>query len=141
MVKKKRQQSNILTLSSLQQNPDHPRLLKRKLMDSEEKYQRLKAEYEILYNDYFDIEKKLDDSEEKYQKLYTESEWIKEKLSFIESDDIIEKFLKNEAYAFLLSENLLDKFLVFREATKRTKTQETIFNLVIAAELTGLWIE
>ena len=53
----------------------------------------------------------------------------------------VERYLKNEAYAFLLAEGLLDKFLEFREKFHRTKPQEVLFSLVTEANMGGLWID
>lgn len=55
--------------------------------------------------------------------------------------ETLEKYLKNEAYAFLLAEGLLDKFLEFREPFHRTKAQDALFNLVAEAQMGGLWID
>ena len=63
------------------------------------------------------------------------------KLSEIEEAYTIEKLLKNEAYAFLLAEGLLDKFLDFREHFHRTKAQHALYNLVAEADMGGLWID
>ncbi len=55
--------------------------------------------------------------------------------------ETLEKYLKNEAYAFILAEGLLDKFLEFREPFHRTKAQGALFNLVAEAQIGGLWID
>ena len=52
----------------------------------------------------------------------------------------LEKCLKNEAYAFILSEGLLDKFLDFREPLHRTRSQEIHYTLTTASDLPGEWI-
>lgn len=81
-------------------------------------------------------------SEEKLQetqeKLYQEA---LEKLKKAEEGEEIEKLLKNEAYAFLLAEGLMDKFLDFREYFQRTKAQNALYNLVAEASLGGLWVD
>lgn len=88
-----------------------------------------------------DFRKKLGDSEAKNRALDKDCIKLKEELSFMEDRATIEKFLKNEAYAFLISEGLLDKFLAFPEAEQRTKTQDAIYTLVSATDLIGFWIE
>jgi len=80
-------------------------------------------------------EEKLQETQEK---LYQEA---LEKLKEAEEGEVIEKMLKNEAYAFLLAEGLLDKFLEFREYFHRTKAQNALYNLVADASLGGLWID
>ena len=136
MNKKKKQQS-----SPLRQTQERPTHIKRKLKESEEKCHTLQGDYKKLYESFSNIESKLKESEEKYQKLYEENEKTKEKLSRLESKEDVEKYLKNEAYSFLLAEGSLDKFLDFRETFHRTKAQEALYNLVIEADLGGLWID
>ena len=64
-----------------------------------------------------------------------------EKLQEAKEGERIEKHLKNEAYAFLLAEGLLDKFLEFREHFHRTKAQDALYSLVAEADQGGLWID
>jgi hypothetical protein len=80
-------------------------------------------------------EEKLQETQEK---LYQEA---LERLKKAEEGEEVEKLLKNEAYAFLLAEGLLDKFLEFRETFHRTKPQEVLFSLVTEADMGGLWID
>lgn len=80
-------------------------------------------------------EEKLQETQEK---LYQEA---LEKLKKAEEGEEIEKLLKNEAYAFLLAEGLVDKFLEFREYFHRTKAQNALYNLVAEAHQGGLWID
>ncbi len=68
-------------------------------------------------------------------------EEMEKKLSDTEKGERIEKYLKNEAYAFILSEGLLNKFLEFRTPLHRSKPQDVFFNLVAEADLRGLWID
>ena len=72
------------------------------------------------------------------EKLYQEA---LEKLKEAEEGEVIEKMLKNEAYGFILSEGLLDKFLEYREHFHRTKAQDALYNLIAEAHLGGLWID
>lgn len=51
-----------------------------------------------------------------------------------------ERLLKNEAYAFILSEGLIDKFLDFREPFHRTRSQDIHYNLTIRADFPDFWI-
>ena len=53
----------------------------------------------------------------------------------------IERRLKNEAYSFLLSEGLLEKFLEYRTNFHRTKSQETYYRLTMSANIEGAWID
>lgn len=85
--------------------------------------------------------KKQQESEEKFRKLEEENKTTKEKISVLESKCNVEKYLKNEAYAFLLSEGLMDKFLDFREHFQRTRAQEAIYTLVCESNLGGLWVD
>ena len=80
-------------------------------------------------------EEKLQETQEK---LYQEA---LEKLKEAEEGRVIEKMLKNEAYGFILSEGLLDKFLEYREYFHRTKAQNALYNLIAEAHLGGLWID
>lgn len=87
-----------------------------------------------------DLKKRLSESEEKYKILEDEYLKLKEKFSDKETEETVEKFLKNQAFVFILTEGLLDKFLEFRKAGQRTRTQEAIYTLVLATDPTGLWI-
>jgi predicted PP-loop superfamily ATPase len=80
-------------------------------------------------------EEKLQETQEK---LYQEA---LERLKKAEEGEEVEKLLKNEAYAFLLAEGLMDKFLDFREYFQRTKAQNALYNLVAEASLGGLWVD
>lgn len=88
------------------------------------------------------LESVIKQSEEKLQetqeKLYQEA---LERLKKAEEGEEVEKLLKNEAYAFLLAEGLMDKFLDFREYFQRTKAQNALYNLVAEASLGGLWVD
>ncbi len=64
-----------------------------------------------------------------------------QKLSEAQREANLERLFKNEAYAFLLDEGLLDKFLEFRTSFHRTKSQDAHYFLVIEADLSGLWID
>lgn len=73
--------------------------------------------------------------------LSKEQKETQEELIKAKEGEQAEKLLKNEAYAFLLAEGLLNKFLRFREYFYRTKTQDALYNLVAEADLGGLWID
>ena len=78
---------------------------------------------------------------EKYNKLTKQQKELIAKVAESDEGERIERYLKNEAYAFLLAEGLLDKFLEFRETFHRTKPQEALFSLVAEADMRGLWID
>lgn len=78
---------------------------------------------------------------EKYNKLTKQQKELIAKVAESDEGERIERYLKNEAYAFLLAEGLLDKFLEFRETFHRTKPQEVLFSLVTEANMGGLWID
>ena len=66
---------------------------------------------------------------------------LDEALSFMEAAEGNERYLKNEAFGFILSEGLLEKFLEFREEYHRTPTQRTHYTLVLRANLAGFWLD
>ena len=69
-------------------------------------------------------------------------EEMREQLISAEDRERIERFLKNEAYAYIMAEGLLDTFLDFRTTSLyRTKKQESIYKPVMEANLGGLWID
>ena len=136
MGKRKKQQN-----SSLTQGKDKLTLIKRKLRKNDEKYLILEQDYKRLYESFSDINNKLKESENNHNELATEHEETLKQLSETKEGYAIERFLKNEAYAFLLAEGLLNKFLEFREHFHRTKAQEVLYNLVAEAKLGGLWID
>lgn len=69
-------------------------------------------------------------------------EELREQLISAEDRERIERFLKNEAYAYLISEGLLDKFLWFRSSSlHRTEKQENAYKPITEANLGGLWFE
>lgn len=78
---------------------------------------------------------------EQYRTLEKKCLEYKDKLSLAEGREEIERFLKNEAYSFLLAEGLLDKFLEYRDTSQQTKQQATAYYLSINANLGGLWID
>ena len=78
---------------------------------------------------------------EKYNKLTKQQKELIAKVAESDEGERVERYLKNEAYAFLLAEGLLDKFLEFREPFHRTKAQDALFNLVDEAQMGGLWID
>lgn len=79
---------------------------------------------------------------EQYGTLEKENKELKEKLSQAEGRESIELFLKNEAYSFLLSEGLIDKFLEYRKNSQTSsKQQAAAYFLTISANLGGLWID
>lgn len=75
------------------------------------------------------------------EEKFKEYEDILDKLEKAEEGEAVEKHLKNEAYAFLLAEGHIEKFLEFREHFHRTRAQEVLYNLVTEASLGGLWID
>lgn len=87
------------------------------------------------------LEDKRKKAEDRYKSLRDELTELKEQLSDMDTRETIENFLKNEAYAFLISEGLLDEFVVFREGSARTRSQNEIYNLVTSIAKKGLWIE
>ena len=72
-----------------------------------------------------------------------ESEYLNtlKELEEAEGGEEVECFLKNEAYSFILSEGLTDKFLEYRKTSHRSKHQEALYNLTIGAGMAGLWID
>lgn len=78
---------------------------------------------------------------EQYGTLEKKCLEYKDKLSQAEGNEKIERFLKNEAYSFLLSEGLIDKFLEYRNTSQQTKQQWTAYVLSVNANLRGLWID
>ena len=85
--------------------------------------------------------KQLSRLEEKYGKLEKMYGEALEDLSKKIVGEETEKILKNEAYAFLLSEGLVDKFIDFRETFHRSRAQEAYWRLVSEADLDGYWLE
>ena len=85
--------------------------------------------------------KLLSQLEEKCGKLEKMNGELLEELAEKVVSEATEKNLKNEAYAFLLSEGLVDKFLNFREIYQRTKSQEVYLRLVQIADLEECWLE
>ena len=78
---------------------------------------------------------------EQYGTLEKKSLEYKDKLSQADGNEEIERFLKNEAYSFLLSEGLIDKFLEYRNTSQQTKQQRAEYFLSVNANLGGLWID
>lgn len=87
------------------------------------------------------LEEAIKQSEKYYEELAREHKETLEKLEESEEGEVVERLLKNEAYAFLLAEGLIDKFLEFRESFHRTKAQDALYNLVAEADMGGLWID
>ena len=85
--------------------------------------------------------KQLSKLKEKYGKLEKMYGEALEKLSEKVIDEGTERVLKNEAYAFLLSEGLVDKFIDFRETFHRSRAQGAYWRLVSQADLDGYWLE
>ena len=85
--------------------------------------------------------KQLSQLEEKCAKLEKMKGELLEELSEKMVSGATEKLLKNEAYAFLLSEGLVDKFIDFRETFHRSRAQEAYWRLVSQADLDGYWLE
>ena len=72
------------------------------------------------------------------EELYRKSQ---EALSEALGGEAIERLLKNEAYAFILSKGLTKKFLKFRIIGSRSKHQQALYTLTMAANLEGIWID
>jgi predicted transcriptional regulator len=87
------------------------------------------------------LEEAIKQSEKYYEELAREHKETLEKLEESKEGEVVERLLKNEAYAFLLAEGLIDKFLEFRESFHRTKAQDALYNLVAEADMGGLWID
>ena len=87
------------------------------------------------------LEEAIKQSEKYYEELAREHKETLEKLEESKEGEVVERLLKNEAYAFLLAEGLIDKFLEFREPYHRTKAQDALYNLVSEADMGGLWID
>lgn len=136
MNKRKKHQN-----SSLTQGQERLTFIKMKLKKNDEKLQTLLGDYKNLYDSFLNTENKLFESEKNYDELAKKHQETQDKLEATEEGEVIEKLLKNEAYAFLLAEGLIDKFLEFRENFHRTKAQEVLYNLVTEASLGGLWID
>ena len=79
-------------------------LLKRMIQENEDRYQKLEADYDRLQKAFSDIEKELTETRQKYRTLQGENESTKVELSLVEKRKAIENYLKNAAYAFLVSE-------------------------------------
>ena len=65
---------------------------------------------------------------------------VKEDLNSEREENSEERLYKNEAYAFILSEGLLDKFLDFLEPLHRNRSQEIHYTLTTASDLPGEWV-
>ena len=72
------------------------------------------------------------------EELYRKSQ---EALSEALGGEAIERLLKNEAYAFILSKGLTKKFLKFRIIGSRSKHQQALYTLTMEANLGGIWID
>ena len=118
-----------------------PNVSLRQKRDNDEIYQSLIEDYKKLYEDFSMAEEKIKESEGEYEKIYREYTKALGKIETAQEGERIEKRLKNESYAFILSEGLLDKFLDFREHFHRTRAQDAFYKLVSEAELGGLWID
>ena len=79
--------------------------------------------------------------EENYAKLEEAYRKTLENLRDTETGETIENILKNEAYAFIISEGLTEKFLDFRVLANRSRHQEAVYNAVTEAGLEGIWID
>ena len=77
----------------------------------------------------------------KYDELEAVNRDLQNQLSKAENLEEIERTLKNEAYSFLLSEGLIEKFLEYRSGFHRNKHQEAAYLLTFQANLGGLWID
>lgn len=100
---KNKQQEN--TSNSLfKKNEEKVFLLKRMIQENEDRYQKLKADYDRLQKAFSDTEKEIKETRRKYRTLQEENESTKAELSLSEKRKAIENYLKNAAYAFLVSE-------------------------------------
>lgn len=87
------------------------------------------------------LNKELSTYTEKYEALEKEYKEALDKITIYETGEAIEKYLKNLAYAFIVSEGLLERFFDFMDPHHRDKRQEAIYSLTMEAELGGLWID
>ena len=102
-------------------NKQQPTTLEEEIVEKSKEY------YESLSEEYKEALKKLNEEEEK--------------LDDMEAGEAIERHLKNEAYGFILSEGLLEKFLEYREKFHRTRAQEVLYTMATETDQRGLWID
>lgn len=91
-------------LSVFKQMSDKTAELTRTAKEYGEKFQVLQEDYKRLQKDFSDIEKKQREIEDKYKKLLEENESTKIELSDMSCKETRERYLKNKAYAFIVSE-------------------------------------
>ena len=121
-------------------------------------YDKICEEYNSLFKANGEMEEKHQKEIEQYKEGVTRAEQaakqaitefngvngilsqVKEELNNERDENSEERLYKNEAYAFILSEGLLDKFLDFREPLHRTRSQEIHYTLTTASDLPGEWI-
>lgn len=92
------------SLSAFKQMSDRTQQLTRTAKEYGEKYQALQEDYKRLQKDFSDIEKKQREIEDKYKKLLAEFERTKKELSDMSCKETRERYLKNNAYAFIVSQ-------------------------------------
>ena len=139
--------------------------LEKELSQTNKAGEKLQGAYDTISEGYNSLFKEKAEMEEKYQKeieqykdgiaraeqaakqAITEFNGVnkilsevKEELNNERDENSEERLYKNEAYAFILSEGLLDKFLDFREPLHRTRSQEIHYTLTTASDLPGEWI-
>ena len=107
--------------------------LEGQLSESTKQVEALKKELSTANKAGEKLQKAYDTISEGYNTLFKEK-------GEIEDENSEERLYKNEAYAFILSEGLLDKFLDFREPLHRTRSQEIHYTLTTASDLPGEWI-
>ena len=99
--------------------------------------------------------KKLQDTEEQLQKAKELNKELSEKYNSLKEDynneveeangstaSILEEAqLKNEAYGFIISQGLLDKFIAKRISREREPLEAALDYLLLSAEAFGDWIK
>ncbi len=100
--------------------------LKKELQEAKEKLQKEEALNKELSG-------QLDSLKEAYEKEAKENS---EGTEFVN----IEAALKNEAYAFIISNGLLDKFITFKIGRDTEPTEAALKHLILTAEAYGDWI-
>lgn len=103
MIKKKRKRGDNPN-STPDKRQEKTFCLLRKLRESEDRFLKLQGDYKKLHDEFLCIDRQLQGLKWKCQKLQEENESTKEELSLAEHKEAIERYLKNAAYSFLLSE-------------------------------------
>ena len=91
-------------LSVFKQMSDKTAELTRTAKENGEKFQNLQEDYKRLQKDFSDLEERQRDIEEKYKNILAENECTKKELSDMSCKEAQERYLKNNAYAFIVSQ-------------------------------------